>query len=68
MPTEVDSGIILRSAPYIQYEQFQLDDNFRTYLETTLILERALRIGIKPNALPKIICDKHRCTTVRRQF
>ena len=48
MPTEVDAEIIFYSAPYNQYEQSQLSNNFRTYLETALILERELRTGIKP--------------------
>ena len=48
MPTEVDAEIIFYSAPYNQYEQSQLNNNFRTYLETALILERELRTGIKP--------------------
>ena len=36
VPKDIDAEIIFHSAPYIQYEQFQLDDNFRTYLETAL--------------------------------
>ena len=53
MQTEVDADIIFHSAAYIQYEQCQLDDNARTYLETTLISRRALRTGIKPTPYQK---------------
>ena len=28
----VDASIANKSVPYIMYEQFKLDDNFRTYL------------------------------------
>ena len=48
LPTSVDVSIVFTSAPYIMYEQFKLDDNFRTYLEGTLISEHVLRTGIKP--------------------
>ena len=37
MSYDVDTEIIFQSAPYIQYEQIQLDDSYKTYLETTLI-------------------------------
>ena len=43
----VDVEIILNSAPYIMYEQFKLDDNFRTYLEGVLLSEHVLRTGIR---------------------
>ena len=44
----VNAEIIFHLAPYILYEQFQLDNNFRTYLKTTLVSNRALRTGTKP--------------------
>ena len=40
--------LIITSAHYIQYEQFQLDDNFKTYLEEMLQSEHVLRTRIKP--------------------
>ena len=43
----VDAEIILTSAYYIMYEQFKLDDNFRTYLEGVLLSEHVLRAGIQ---------------------
>lgn len=46
IPYDVDTEIIFQSAPYIQYKQIQLDDNYKTYLETTLISELSLRTGI----------------------
>ena len=47
LPRTVDSEIILTSAPYIMYEQFKLDKNFRTYLEGVLLSEHVLRTGIR---------------------
>ena len=53
LPTSVDVTIIFTSAPYILYEQFKLDDNFRTYLEGTIISEHVLRTGIKSTPYQK---------------
>ena len=64
MPSDADAKVIFRSAHYIQYKQAQLDDNYKLYLETTLISERALRTSIK-NTLSNTIRDKHRRTIVR---
>ena len=47
LPRTVDAEIILTSAPYIMYEQFELDDNFRTCLEGTLLSEHVLGTGIR---------------------
>ena len=46
LPNNVDAKIILDSAPYILYYQFDLDDNFRTYLEGVMISENSLRTGL----------------------
>ena len=43
----VDAEIIITSAPYIQYEQIQLDSTFRAYLENTIISQTYLRTGIQ---------------------
>ena len=48
LPDSADARIVFTGAPYIVYEQFKLDVNFRTYLKGALISERALRTGIKP--------------------
>ena len=45
--------LIITSAHYIQYEQFQLDDNFKTYLEEMLQSEHVLRTRIKPTPYQK---------------
>ena len=47
-PDSVDAKIILMSTPYILYEQFKLDDNYRAYLEGIMISNNALRTGIQP--------------------
>lgn len=64
MSYDVDKEIIFQSAPYIQYEQIQLDDSYKTYLEAKLISELSLRTGIKKTLL-KIIRDKQRCAIIR---
>ena len=48
LPRTVDAGIVFTGAPYIMYELFQLDNNFKTYLEVTMKCEHVLRMGIKP--------------------
>ena len=47
LPNTVDAKIILDSTLYLLYYQFALDDNFRTYLETSLASENRLRTGIQ---------------------
>ena len=42
----VNAKIILESTPYLLYYQFELEDTFRTYLESTMILNQVLRTGI----------------------
>ena len=49
----VDADVIITSAPSIMYEQFKLDDNFRTYLEGVMLSEHVLRTGIKPTPYQK---------------
>ena len=39
LPRTVNAEIILTSASYIMYEQFKLDDNFRTYLKYQISFE-----------------------------
>ena len=43
----VDAKIILDSTPYLLYYQFNLDNNFGTYLETSLASQNKLRTGIQ---------------------
>ena len=53
LPNNVDTKIILDSAPYILYHQVELDDTFITYLEGAMILENNLQMGIKNTPLHK---------------
>ena len=53
LQTSVDAEIIFNSAPYIQYQQIKLNNNFKTYLEGTLISEQILRTGIKSTSYQK---------------
>ena len=53
IPRGVDAEVIFTDAPYIQYEWIKLDNNFRTYLESTLMTENVLRTGIKPTPYQK---------------
>ena len=39
----VDADIVFTGAPYIMYEQFQLDDNFKTYLEGAMQSQHVFR-------------------------
>ena len=52
-PTTMDANIILDSAPYLLYHQFNLDDSFRTYLQGALISENDLRTGLQKTLLQK---------------
>ena len=47
LPTSVDAKIILTATPYLLFEQFKLDDNYRAYLEEIMISNKVLRTGIK---------------------
>ena len=53
LPTSINASAVFTSAPYIMYKQFKLDDNFRTYLEGTMISEHVLRTGIKSTPYQK---------------
>ena len=68
----VDVKIILEPAPYILYQQFELDDNFRTYLEGAMISENHLTTGIKKTPLQKsyemIAGSQSRTTTFNNAF
>ena len=48
LPMSIDTDVIFTGAPYIMYEQFVLDNNFKTYLEGTMQSKDVLRIRIKP--------------------
>ena len=54
LPISVDATIIFTSTPYIQYDQFQLDDNLETYPKRTLQSKHVLRTGIKPTPYQKL--------------
>ena len=46
--TNLDAEIIFTDAPFIQYEQIKLNNNFIAYSESSLLLENNLRTGINP--------------------
>ena len=48
-----DAKIIFTKAPFIQYEQFLLDKNFRQYIETIMISKKILRMGVQRSPLQK---------------
>ena len=54
LPRTEDADIVFTGAPYIIYEQFQLDDSFKTYLEETMQSEHVLRTRIKPEPYQKL--------------
>ena len=39
--------------PFIQYEQFLLDKNFRQYLETIMVSKKILRMGGQKKTIQK---------------
>ena len=47
LPDSVNAKIILTSTPYILYEQFKLEKNYRTYLEGIMISNNVLGTGIQ---------------------
>ena len=54
LPVNVDAEIIIMSAPYIQYEQIELDSTSRAYLQNTLISQTYLRAGIQKTSYQRI--------------
>ena len=48
-----DAKIIFTKAPFIQYEQFLLDKNFRQYLETIMVSKKILRMGVQKTPIQK---------------
>ena len=46
LPANVDTKIIRELTPYLLYYQFELEDTFRTYLESAMISNQVLRTGI----------------------
>ena len=42
-----DTTIIFKKAPFIQYEQFLLDKNFRQYLKAIMISKKILCMGVQ---------------------
>ena len=42
-----DAKIIFIRAPFLQYEQFLLDKNFRQYLETIMVSKKILRMAVQ---------------------
>ena len=39
--------LFLQKAPFLQYEQFLLDKNFRQHLETIMVSKNVLRMGVQ---------------------
>ena len=48
-----DAKIIFTKAPFLQYEQFLLDKNFRQYLETIMVSKKNTKDGRAIDANPK---------------
>ena len=43
----LDAKIMFAKAPFIQYEQILLDENFRQYLETIMVSEKILCMAVQ---------------------
>ena len=48
-----DAKIIFTKAPFLQFEQFLLDKNFRQYLETILVSKKYLRMDVQKTRIRK---------------
>ena len=55
VPTSVDAKFILTSTPYIFYDQFKLDDNYKAYLKGIMISNNILRTGIQVKPYQKVM-------------
>ena len=71
----VNAKIILWSTPYILYEQFKIDNNYRTYREGIMISNNVLRTGIQSTRFQKsyeLVCGSQSRTVTfeasARQF
>ena len=49
----LDAKIIFTKAPFLQYEQFLLDINFRQYLKIIMVSKKMLRIGVQKTPIRK---------------
>lgn len=49
-----DEDIVFTGEPYIMYEQFQLDDNFKIYLVGIMQSKHVYKRGIKPTPYQKL--------------
>ena len=48
-----DTQIIFTKPPFLQYEQFLLDKNFRQYLETIMVSKKILKMGVQKILIQK---------------
>ena len=48
-----DAKIIFTKTPFIQYQQLQLDKNFRQYLETIIVSKKTLRMGAQKTLIQR---------------
>ena len=48
-----EAKIIFTKAPFLQYEQFLPDKNFRQYLETIMVSKKILRMGVQKTPIQK---------------
>ena len=49
----LDAKIIFTKVPFLQYEQFLLDINFRQYLKIIMVSKKMLRIGVQKTSIRK---------------
>ena len=48
-----DTQIIFTKPPFLQYEQFLLDKNFRQYLQTIMVSKKILKMGVQKILIQK---------------
>ena len=64
LPNNVDAKTFLTSTPYIMYQQFKLDDNYRIYFEGIMISNNLLRTGIQSTPYQKSYEMVHRSQSI----
>ena len=53
MQSVLRTQVIFTKAPFLQYEQFLLDKNFRQYLETIVVSKNILRMSVQKTPIQK---------------
>ena len=50
---DVDAEILFTRAPFVQYEQILVDENFRLHLETIMVSKKIVRMVLRKHQYKK---------------